>query len=160
MGKIVQIGSETYELPLQGENPAWGEELSDIVQALIDAVNDFQGPSDILETSALIGNNISTPANVNLFKFNTSTVREFQAQYSVSRKNDSTTISEGGIIIGINDETSGWNISVLSNSGEGADITFDIDATGQITYTTGDMGGIYDITNSKIKFSAKSLLKD
>jgi hypothetical protein len=155
MSKRITIGSNTYNLPLAGENPGWGEELSDIIEALADASNDSVGPDDILETSALISNNISSATNINLFKFNTSTVRSFEAQYYIFRKNDSTTISEAGIIIGNNDDTLGWSISI-QKTGE-ADVVFDIDSTGQVTYTSSDMGGVYDTTNSKIKFAAKAL---
>ncbi len=157
MSKRVTIGSHTYDLPLQGENPSWGEEISDIIEALIDSSNNTNGPYDILTTSALIANDVSSATNINLFKLNTATVRSFESQYYVFRKNDSTTISEAGIIIGINDDTLGWSISISSNSDAG--ITFDIDSTGQITYTSTDMGGVYDSSNSKIQFKAIALSK-
>ena len=82
--KDVTIGTESYKLPLAGQNPPWGEELSDIIQALIDAANVSQGPNDITESSATILNT-SGVKNILGLLFNPSQVRSSEVSYNAAR---------------------------------------------------------------------------
>jgi hypothetical protein len=86
MSKKVTIGSSEYNLPSQGESPKWGEELSDIVNALIDVANSVQGPNDILESSANIANTGTFPALITGLYFDPTSVRSFEVDYNLSRK--------------------------------------------------------------------------
>jgi hypothetical protein len=83
--KDVTIGTEGYKLPLAGANPPWGEELSDIIQALIDAANVSQGPNDIQETSATLLNTAGAKNIVGL-AFNPAQVRSVEVSYNISRQ--------------------------------------------------------------------------
>ena len=103
MSKTITIGSDTYELPTQGQSPKWGTELSDIIEKLADSVNVTQGPSDITETSANIANS-GTNVSVTGYIFSSSSVRSFDSSYNVSR-----TITK----------------SISSISGDGATVTVD-----------------------------------
>lgn len=82
--KDVTIGTESYKLPLAGANPPWGEELSDIIQALIGAVNVSQGPNDIQETSATLLNTAGVKSIIGL-AFNSAQVRSVEVSYNISR---------------------------------------------------------------------------
>lgn len=104
MSKKVTIGTTDYLLPQQGESPKWGEDLSSIIEALINSVNNEFGPNDILESSATIANSGTFPAPVSGYYFDPSEVRSFSSDYNISRKItkalDST--SGDGSIITIN----------------------------------------------------------
>jgi len=84
MSKQITIGTETYNLPESGENPPWGEELSDIIEALSESVNTIQGPNDITETSISLLNT-SGAKNITGLAFNPSQVRSVEISYNISR---------------------------------------------------------------------------
>jgi hypothetical protein len=91
MGKIVTIGQSNFDLPNQGTQPSdkgskrsWGENLSDIIDALITVVNTLQGPDDVPETAEVILNTSGTKQLVS-FHFNSTSVRSFEASYNISR---------------------------------------------------------------------------
>jgi len=84
MSKTVTIGQNEHELPQQGENPAWGEDLSDIIEDLIDNINNIAGPYDILETSNTILNTAGEKDVTGAY-FDPTKVREFVFTYTVSR---------------------------------------------------------------------------
>ena len=79
------IGGSTYNIPNQGENPAWGEEQHDALVALFDEVNGIVGPNDIAETSATIVN-VGGVENIVGLKFAIATVRSAEISYNISRK--------------------------------------------------------------------------
>ena len=85
MATTITIRSTDYSLPQQGENPKWGEQLSDIIEALADGLNDVQGEADILETSASILNTVGSKNIIGL-AFDTSNVRSCVTSYNLSRK--------------------------------------------------------------------------
>lgn len=83
--KSVTVGNETHNLPLAGSSAPWGEELSDLIDALVNAVNIVQGPQDIQETAATILNTAGAK-DITGLAFNTSTIRSVEISYNVSRK--------------------------------------------------------------------------
>lgn len=82
--KTVTVGSQTFFLPLQGAGSPWGEELSDLIDAMVDALAIVQGPSDITETSSIILNT-SGAKDIAGLAFSTSTVRSAEITYNLSR---------------------------------------------------------------------------
>jgi len=83
--KDVTIGSESYKLPLSGASAPWGEELSDLIDAMVDAINVVQGPQDIQETSATVLNT-SGAKDITGLAFNTTTIRSVEISYNLSRE--------------------------------------------------------------------------
>lgn len=83
--KEVTIGNETYQLPLPGASAPWGEEFSDLIDALVNGLQIVQGPQDIQETSATILNT-SGAKNITGLAFNTSTIRSVEISYNLSRE--------------------------------------------------------------------------
>ena len=83
--KEVTVGNETYQLPLSGSGAPWGEELSDLINALVNAMNIVQGPQDIQETSATVLNT-SGLKDITGLAFNVSTLRSAEISYNLSRK--------------------------------------------------------------------------
>lgn len=176
MAKKVTIGSSVYSLATQGTPAGWGETESDLIEALIDAVNGFFGPGDILPISALIDNNALVAKSIPNLQFNTNTVRFAEINYTIIRVTDAPkTIYEVGKIFTLNDPTvtSGnpWSLNVQNVGGSGvtaengiSGVTFSINSSGQLQYISSDMedefGGNYLLTESRIAFSAKAIIKE
>ena len=82
--KTVTIGGNTYQLPLSGSNPPWGEQLEDLLDAMVDAINLTQGSQDITETSASLSNT-SGLKNVLGLGFDSNVTRSAEISYNITR---------------------------------------------------------------------------
>lgn len=82
--KPITIGSETYQLPQSGSSPPWGEELSDLIEAMAEAINTTSGAADITETSAPIVNTSGAKDILGL-AFDPAQVRSAEISYNISR---------------------------------------------------------------------------
>lgn len=140
MSKTVIVGTEEFQIPEVGENPGYGEQLSDFFVAVADALSSVQKPNDIIQTSANIANNVSVATNIPGYSFDTSEVRAISSQFLITRSTDTpaVTITESGYIEGNFDGTN-WNISIRSNGNSGVDLS--ITPAGQIQYTSTDLAG-------------------
>lgn len=156
MSITINIAGTNYNLPQQGENPPWGSDLSDLIQALASVTNSLSGPADILTTNFTILNNVVAPANVTGCAFSTSTVRSAIISYSIYRSSSTTETSECGQIYITYSSTAGtWELAqnYAGNSG----VSFSITNSGQLQYLSSAFGGINYA--AKMKFSAKSFLQ-
>ena len=106
MGKQVQIGNSILTIPIVGETQDWAEELTEVLCAIVAALQGVTGTNDISPTTANIENNLSAGTTIPLFTFNTSSVYSFDANYYVRRVYDAdgdtvddTTISESGRLL-------------------------------------------------------------
>lgn len=135
MPKIVIVGTEEFEIPLEGENGNYGEQVSDWIVAVSDSLTTVLQPNDIVRTSASILNNISVATPVAGFLFDSSEVVSINAEFTVTRTTDfpAVTLVQSGIIEG-NYDGSTWIITIRSVRDAG--VLFDITNSGQITYTT------------------------
>ena len=152
MPKNVTVGTEIFEIPIQGENPDWGEEVTDWIVAISDQVSNILGTYDIPNTTFTLANNQAVAASITGFAFSTTFVRAFQADYFIERDTDSSTkVTESGILYGnYNSEDGSWDLNQEAVGDAG--ITFSITGAGQIQYTSTDIsGGSY---TGQIKFSA------
>jgi hypothetical protein len=138
MSTTVIIGNKTFEIPDPGEKPGWGEDTTDYLIAIAEALSTVQGPNDILQSSATLANNVSSPIAVSGFSFSTADVLAINCEFFVTRVFDSgsSVITESGNIIGSFDGSI-FSISVDSEGDSG--VTFDITNTGQITYVSSDL---------------------
>lgn len=152
MARTVTIGQDTYEIPDNLENAGWGQEFSDWAVGISDVVNDFFGPNDLTLTPASINNN-QTNTDVSKFLFDVSSVRSFEAPYAIKRSTDDSTLFESGIAYGLYDG-SAWTLTIGDVRGD-AQVTFDITAQGQITYSSSDLAGLN--YTGQIKFRAKTI---
>lgn len=152
MPKTVIVGTETFEIPLQNENPGYGEELSDFFVAVADALSTVQKPNDIVQTSANIANNVSVFTSIPGFSFDTSEVRAISSRFLISRSTatPAQVLSEDGFIEGHFNGTA-WTISVRSNGSAG--VEFNITPSGQIQYKSSDLVG--SSYQGEIQFEAK-----
>jgi len=152
------INGVTYNYPVNGENPSWGNDATDWAQAVTEVINLFVGPGDILDTPGVIDNNITTPTNVNFLLFDTGTVRAANVDYSVFRTSDANPsgyAESGTIFIVFDDSLNQWQLSqrTVGNSG----VVFNITNAGQFQYTSTDIGSAN--YNGVIRFRAKALVK-
>jgi len=156
MSTSVTINGSTYSIPSQGQNPPWGKDLSDVLVAITSVLSSLSGPSDINLTTFNIANNQSAAANVTGASFDTSQVRSFIMQYSVSRTTSTQETTEVGSLYGAYNSTAGtWELMQYYAGLSG--VVFSITSSGQLQYTSSNMSG--STPAGKIKFKATSFLQ-
>ena len=136
MSIIVSVNSVPFTIPTQGEQPAWGESLTDYFVEVAKVLNSLKGANDILETGATILNNQTTFQDIPDFKFNTATVRSFAVQCSIARESSTEKYYESFVLSGLRTDTD-W---VLQLEGFGdAGIELDITPAGQVQYKSSNI---------------------
>jgi hypothetical protein len=154
MSKTLQIGSQTFDVPEQGDKAGWGEETTAFFEAIAEALETVQGPNDILTTSATLANNQTLSANIPGLNFDVSEVQAIDIKYLVIRTYDlgSTVITEAGRVLGSFNGTE----FVISIETDGNDSGFDISVlnSGQFQYTTSDLP---NHVSSTIRFEARTI---
>ena len=155
-GTPVTISGTTYNVPVQSQSPAWGDDLHDVVVALAAAANSSAGPSDLPMTSFTIANNTSSVANVTGASFDTTLVRSFILQYSIYRATTTTEKCETGTLYGSYKSTAAtWDLAQTYSGDSG--VVFTITSGGQIQYTSTNFGGAS--YSGKLKFYANAFLQ-
>lgn len=157
MPKILTVGSEEFEFPLEGQNAGYGSEITDWAEAVTDALSTVQKPNDILTTTAVI-NNIAGTFSIPGFNFSTAEVVSIECRYLVKRVTTSpnSTYTEVGYIEGYYDG-SDWGISIRTTGD--AKILLSITTAGQVQYTL-TAGDILAGTHTgSITFEAKVINK-
>lgn len=153
MSKTVTVNGTNFTLNQQGDNPPWGENLSDLIEALVEVANSVAGPNDILTTSFDLANNISSATNVTGLQFSTAAVRSAIINYSLYRSSSTNELSECGVMLITYKSTANtWELAQYSVGDAG--VTFTITSTGQIRYQSTDIGSTS--YSGKLKFNAKA----
>lgn len=153
MSKQLQIGSRIFNYPEEGDRAGWGEEATEWTEAVTDALQNVQGPNDILITSATLANNQSSAANIPGLTFNTGEVQSVEVDFLVVREYDSgsTVDTESGRILG---NYNGTDFFISVESVGDAGITFSITSGGQFQYTTDNK---VNHISSTIRFKASTI---
>jgi hypothetical protein len=154
MPKILTVGTEEFEFPLEGENPGYGSEITDWAEAVSTALESVEKPNDISTTTKTIGNSIGTYPIPN-FSFPTSEVIAIDCKYFVKRTSNATAYTEVGYIEGYYDGN--WGISIRTTGD--AKILLSIDSTGQIQYTLAASDVLPGTYTGSITFEAKVINK-
>ena len=76
----LQIGTEIFDYPEQGENVGWGEPATAWAVAVTNQLNSLQNVNDIPITNVSISNNITTPQNILGMAFNVTAVIQVNIQ--------------------------------------------------------------------------------
>lgn len=133
------IGSDTFNYPSANESPGWGEDASAWAEAVTQALANISSATDVPLTQVAISDNASG-ATVAGLTIDPTTVRSAVVTYNCYRKASTTgpDYSEAGTVTlayqNLASSTEKW---VMSQVYEGnAGISFDIDDTGQVTYST------------------------
>ena len=157
MAVSLTIRGNTFEYPTEGENPGWGGDATDWAIAVTEALGTLLGAGDILQTQALIGQDVSIPTNVNRLVFDGGTVRAANVMYQISRVSSdypSGRIESGTLYLTYDAAaTDKWLMNRIQVGD--AQVNFTITNTGQIQYTAYNMSGTG--YNGTITFSAKTL---
>lgn len=148
----VTLGGTTYTLNQQGDSSPWGDEQSDLIQALVNAANNTVGPGDIQTTTFVIPNNQVSPIPVTGLFFDQSAVRSAQINYSIDLSTSSTELVENGtLLINYNTTANTWNQTQFSNGFSG--VVFSV-TSGQINITSPNISG--SNYSGAISFNAKA----
>lgn len=141
MPKLLTVGNEEFEFPLEGENAGYGSEITDWAEAVTTALATVQKPNDIPTTSEILLNPdslLNDPSAIPGFSFPTAEVIAIEAKYLFKRAY--TTIAEGNIVrmeVGfIEGFFNGfeWGISIRTTGDSGILVT--INSAGQMRYQT------------------------
>lgn len=152
----VSIQGTTYNLPQQGESPAWGDDLQSLILALVSVSNSVVGGADILTTNFSLPQVQASAANIVGLTFNSTLVRSAIISYSIYRSTSTNEVSEcGQIYITYKSSAGTWELAqnYVGTSG----VVFIMLPSGQMQYTaTTIVGTTYA---GKLKFQAKSFLQ-
>lgn len=159
MSVAVTINNKTFNIPVPGEDPGWGEDTTGWIEEANKVIASLFGPGDILEASASIANDQTTVQTVIGLAFDPGTVRSAVIEYSIYRTSTSTTSGKaetGKMEIVYDNNASAGNKWLLSQETTGdSGVVLDITDAGQLEYTSSDIGATgYTGT---IKFIAKAL---
>ena len=138
MAVTLTINNTPFEYPEPGDTN-WGQGATDWSVEVTRVLNSLSGPSDILETTAIIDNNQAIPQPIGGFFFDPIAVRSFSVQVSIYRVYGTSETSEALTFNGLNRGSAGWEIQIdgIGNSG----VTLDITNLGQVTYTSTNLVG-------------------
>jgi len=140
----VIIAGTSYKIPKNAANPQWGEELTDYLQAVADALSTIVGEGDIPETSATINNNQVAPLAISTFTFDPALVRAARIAYTINRSTASTYTSEAGVIQIIYDANNSigqkWTLQ-RDAMGIDSGVNFTISDAGLVSYTSSSLPG-------------------
>lgn len=144
MAVTLTINNTPFEYPEPGDQAPWGSGATEWSKEVTRVLNSLSGPSDILETSAIIDNNITVAQPISSFFFDPVAVRSFSMQVSIYRTYGVNEVAEQLMFNGLNRGAAGWELQVdgIGNSG----VTLDITSLGQVTYTSTNLAGTYSGT--------------
>lgn len=139
MAITITLNNTPIEYPEPGDQAPWGSGATDFAVEVGRILNSLSGPSDILETSAIIDNNVTSALPIGGFFFDPVAVRSFSVQVSLYRVYGSSEVSEQLTFNGLNLGASGWKLQIdgMGNAG----VTLDITNLGQVTYTSSNLVG-------------------
>ena len=158
MSVTLTVNNTPFAYPSSGDEPGWGGQATGWAEEVTLVLGNLLGPSDILETAFNIANNQTTVTDVTGLTFDSGSVRSSVVQYSVYRISDSNPSgnAETGEMHLIYDGSAAtpWSIAIGGVVGN-AGINFSITNTGQVQYTSTDIGS--SNYQGLIKFNAKAI---
>ena len=151
----VQIGSDIFNIPVEGEGAGWGEELTDFFKAIGDSLATVQNAGDILPTSFALANNQTSYSNITGLNFDTAQVISTEVDYFIKRIYDSgaSVVVETGKMLGYYD---GTDFVIARDQVGDTGITIDVTSAGQFQYKSSNLA---NHTSSVIVFKAKTILE-
>lgn len=160
MAREFTVNGLVFDFPDAGDEPGWGNSVTDWAEEVTNVLNDLAGIDDILQTTFTIANNQSSAANVEGLLFNTGRVRSAQIPYTIYRISDANPSghAETGVIRIVYDNDAGagekWQMSVGDIAGNSG-VSLSILDSGQVQYTSTDIDDVgYEGT---MLFSADAL---
>jgi hypothetical protein len=148
MAKILIVNNTPFAYPQPGEQAPWGEGATGWAEEVTKVLGTLKGSADILQSSYTIENNVSSPLPVGGLIFDVNLVRAFSSQITIYRTDSlGNEKTEYVSLNGLNQGSSGWTLQQdgIGNSG----VSFSIDISGQIYYTSSNLAPIAGIITFK-----------
>ncbi len=142
----LNVRGSIYNYPDPGASPGWGPDATDWATAITEVIATVLSATDILKSTAPIGDGVASPTDINAFQLDGNAVRAANASYVITRGSET---QSGTLYLNYN-ATAGWSLSEQRLNDVG--VQFSILPTGQVQYistTTGQTGTIV--------FSARTL---
>lgn len=155
MPKQLIVNNTPYNYPSKGDEPGWGGDATGWAEGVTEVLNSIVGPDDILQTSFSVANNRAAPTDIIGLVFNTSSVRSAVVEYSVHRSSSTTSggKTESGLMHLNYNSVDGWSIGMGGIIGD-SELVFSITSSGQIQYTSSDIGSVDYVGIMKFKATA------
>jgi hypothetical protein len=153
---ILIVNNTTFNYPDPGQEPGWGEDATAWAEAVTEALNFLIAPGDIINSTAGIQNNVSSPTDVSGCVFDGSVTRAANITYQIVRSSDDLTtpiVEEGSLLLNYN-PSGVWTLT-QQYSGDEVGVLFSITNSGQVRYTSSNVTGAN--YSGIIKFSARTL---
>jgi hypothetical protein len=165
MPKII-IGSDVINFPNSGTDALWSPSVIQFAEVVADTFSKIVSPYDVSPQVQ----NLTTDTNVNLelvsVEFPNFIVRQFTFNYAIyrTREDASLTVIESGTVNGIyNTSSASWSIEdsyIGDRQPDGSSYHSFSMLADKLVLNTVAIGAPYDSANSKISYSAKTLLVD
>jgi hypothetical protein len=158
MAKILIVNNTPYAYPQPGEQAPWGEGATGWAEEVTRVLGTLKGSADILESSYIIDNNVTSPLPIGGLFFDVNLVRGFSVEATVYRTYGATQQTELITLSGLNQGAAGW---LLQQDGIGSSgISLSIDASGQVNYTSTNIPqpNIGDVYSGVITFRGIGIL--
>lgn len=162
----IQIGTDIINFPNSGTDALWSPSVIQFAELVADTLNGIASPYDLSPRVQ----DLTTDYNTGLFlqgaEFPNTAVRQFSLSYAIyrTRTDSSLSVTESGILNGIyNSKTAEWELQDQyhgDRKSDGECYHEFIMNSDKVTLTTFAIGSPYDANNSKISYSAKTLLVD
>lgn len=157
--KVLVVNGQNYLFPEESDSPPWGSLVTDWATAVTGVLGEVVGPGDIVETSAAINNNVTSPTNVTALSFSSASIRGAIVDYTVYRVTTNPGAQElvevGNMYLSFKSTANTWGIVVVG--GQGAGVTFSMTTSGQVQYISTNMTGLN--YSGVIKFRARALVQ-
>lgn len=150
MSVPLTVGNTTYQYAVPGQDPGWGEDNTAWAVAVTEVLGTLVGVGDIVNSSALLLDNISVATDVSGLSFDGAQVRAVNVTYALIR---GAVTQSGTLQLNFNTSApmgSKWTLAEQSINDVG--VQFSVTDSGQIQYITSSTG-----TNVQMRFNAKAL---
>lgn len=165
MAKVI-IGTTVIDFPTSGTDANWGIAVEQFATAVANQLAGLASPFDVSPRVVTLNNDANLSLPVPGCFFPHTSVRSFFLNYAIYRTNGSgvgtTTLAEEGSVSAVyNDVTGLWYLEQEFNGERQADgsayHTFSMIGD-ELNITTVAINGSYDSVNSKLSYSAKTIL--
>lgn len=152
MAISITINNQTFNIPVAGEDPGWGEDTTSWIEAISDQVNNLGDLIYLNLTNSVMVDNQVSQTDVTGLVFDPASVRSAIINYTIVRN----VMEEAGEITLVynasNPATEKWLLGQESTGDAG--ISFFINDAGQLSYTSTSTG-----FNATLTLNAQVLLQ-
>lgn len=152
MAISITINNQTFNIPVAGEDPGWGEDTTSWIEAISDQVNNLGDLIYLNLTNSVLVDNQISQTDVTGLIFDPASVRSAVINYTIVRN----VMEEAGEITLVynasNPATEKWLLGQESTGDAG--VNFFINDAGQFSYTSTNTG-----FNATLTLNAQVLLQ-